>query len=99
MKKILITGGDGRFANELKKFRTVFKMIFLSKELNISSSKSIKKNLEKFKPDYVFHLAGLSRPMKLHKIDICKSIELNIIGTCNIVKECSKKYKTNLFFF
>ena len=46
MKKILITGGDGRFANELKKFRTVFKMIFLSKrELNISSSKSIKKNL------------------------------------------------------
>ena len=60
MKKILITGGDGRFANELKKFSTVFKMIFLSKrELNISSSKSIKKNLEKFKPDYVFHLAGL----------------------------------------
>ena len=47
MKKILITGGDGRFANELKKFRTVFKMIFLSKrELNISSSKSIKKILK-----------------------------------------------------
>ncbi len=99
MKKILITGGDGRFANELKKFRTVFKMIFLNKrELNISSSKSIKKNLEKFKPDYVFHLAGLSRPMKLHKIDICKSIELNIIGTCNIVKECSKKNIKLIYF-
>ena len=36
------------------------------------------------------HLAGLSRPMKIHEINISKSIDLNIIGTCNLVKEASK---------
>ena len=36
------------------------------------------------------HLAGLSRPMKIHENDIVKSIDLNIIGTANITKACSK---------
>ena len=35
-------------------------------------------------------MAGLSRPMKQHEEKIYKSIELNIIGTANIVKICSK---------
>ena len=46
---------------------------------------------EKDKPDYLIHLAGLSRPMKVHETDINKSIDLNIIGTSNIVKACSEK--------
>ncbi len=32
MKKILVTGGDGRFASELKKFKNKFKIIFLNKK-------------------------------------------------------------------
>ena len=32
----------------------------------------------------------MSRPMKIHEKDIIKSINLNIVGTCNIVKEASK---------
>ena len=36
MKKILVTGGYGRFANELKKSKTNIKFIYLNKkELNI----------------------------------------------------------------
>ena len=35
-------------------------------------------------------MAGLSRPMKQHEEKIYKSIELNIIGTANIVKVCSR---------
>ena len=90
MVKILVTGSDGRFGKVLKK--TNFKnIIFRNKrELNILSTKSISKNLKKYKPKYLLHLAGLSRPMSIHDKDINKSIDLNIIGTSNIVKEASK---------
>ena len=92
MKKILITGGDGRFASELRKVKTKFKLIFCGKkELDICSQNSINKNFSKYKPNYVLHLAGLSRPMKIHEKNILKSINLNIIGTGNIVNECFKK--------
>ncbi len=92
MKKILVTGGDGRFASELKKTKTKFKLAFCGKkELNIFSLKSIRESFSKHKPNYVLHLAGLSRPMKIHEKDIVKSINLNIIGTGNIVNECFKK--------
>ena len=89
MIKILVTGGDGRFANILKNFKTIYKFIFRSKkQLNILNEKSIKSNLKIFKPQFILHLAGLSRPMKIHDNDIIKSINLNIIGTSNIVKAC-----------
>ena len=91
MKNILITGGDSRFASELKKAKSKFKLIFCGKKkLDILSSKSIRKNFLKYKPDYILHLAGLSRPMKIHEKNIIKSVSLNIIGTANIVKECFK---------
>ena len=92
LKKILVTGGEGRFAKELKKTKNNYKFIFRNKkQLNILSIKSIKNNLEKFKPNILLHLAGLSRPMVIHEKMINKSIDLNIIGTANLVKICSKK--------
>ena len=92
MKKILITGGDGRFASELKKANSKFKLIFCGKKkLDILSPKSIRKSFLKYKPNYILHLAGLSRPMKIHEKNIDRSINLNIIGTANIVNECFKK--------
>ena len=42
------------------------------------------------KPNYLIHLAGLSRPMKIHEQDIIQSIDKNIIGTANITKVCSE---------
>ena len=92
MGKILVTGADSRFGKILKKTETKHNLIFRNKkQLNILSESSIQKNLKKFKPLYILHLAGLSRPMKLHDTNIYKSIDLNIIGTCNLVKEASKK--------
>ena len=44
------------------------------------------------------HCAGLSRPMNIHEKDIIKSIDLNIIGTANVVKMC-KKFKIKLIYF
>ena len=99
LQKIIVTGGDGRFAKELKKLKTKYKLIFRNREqLNILSLKSIKNNLKQFKPKYVFHLAGLSRPMSMHEKNISKSIDLNIIGTCNVVKICSE-LKIKLIYF
>ena len=90
MHKILVTGSDGRFGKIIKKFKDRRFIFRNKKELNILSDKSIKNNIKKFKPKTILHLAGLSRPMKIHDQDIIKSINLNIVGTCNIVKEASK---------
>ena len=99
MKKILVTGGNSRFAAALKEINNKYLFNFRSKkQLNILSIKSIEQNVKKFKPKIILHLASLSRPMKIHEKDINKSIDLNIIGTSNIVKICNK-YKIKLIFF
>lgn len=98
-QKILVTGGNGRFAKELKNVKSIHKFIFRDKkQLNILSFKSIESNIKKFKPSIILHLAGLSRPMSIHDTNICKSIDLNIIGTSNLVKSCFKN-KIKIIFF
>ena len=99
MSKILVSGGNGRFAGELKKIKSSHKFIFRNKkQLNILSIKSIENNFKKFKPNIVLHLAGLSRPMSIHDKMLNKSIDLNIIGTANLVKICNL-YKKKIIFF
>ena len=99
MKKIVVTGGTGRFGSVLRSFNTKYKILFpAKKELNILNLESIRLCLKKDKPDYLIHLAGLSRPMKVHETDINKSIDLNIIGTSNIVKACSEKNIKLIYF-
>jgi dTDP-4-dehydrorhamnose reductase len=98
-KKIIVTGGNGRFAEELKKINCRYNFIFRDKkQLNILSISSIKKNLKIYKPDSVIHLAALSRPMSIHNTKINKSIDLNIIGTANLVKSCSEENIKMIFF-
>ena len=99
MKKILVTGGNSRFAKILRDTNSKYQFIFTNKtQLNISNLNSIKKSLKKNKPHAVLHLAGLSRPMIDHENNISKSINLNIIGTCNLVNECEKR-KIKLIYF
>jgi len=99
IKKILVTGGDGRFAKVLKEKNKILDLKFLSKkELDILNLDSIEKCFIKFKPKIIFHCAGLSRPMKIHNENIAKSIDLNIIGTANIVKVCKRKNIKLIYF-
>jgi|TARA_B110000211_G_C14034837_1_gene533976 dTDP-4-dehydrorhamnose reductase len=91
--RIVFTGGSGRFGKVFKnkEKKTKFKFYFPEKsELDILNIKSIKKYLKNKKPKYLMHLAGLSRPMKIHAKDIIQSIDKNIIGTANITKVCSE---------
>ena len=99
LKKIVITGGDGRFAQILKRDNKKLNILYPNKkELNILDVDSIKRYLKKNKPQYLIHAAALSRPMNIHDKQISKSIDLNIIGTANIVKICSD-FKIKLIYF
>lgn len=89
-KKIVVTGGSGRFGSYLKNIKTKHQILFPSKKIfNILNFKNLKSFLKKNKPDIIIHLAGLSRPMSDHETNIKKSIDLNIVGTANITKVCS----------
>ena len=97
MNKLVVTGGSGRFGKILKNMGYKYK--FPNKtELNILSRKSIEKYLKRTKPKAVLHLAGLSRPLSIHEKNISKSIELNIIGTSNVVMAC-KKLNIKMIYF
>jgi dTDP-4-dehydrorhamnose reductase len=97
--KIVVTGGSGRFGSILQKKYKSNKLLYPSKkQLNILSTESVEKYLKKTNPKILIHLAGLSRPMKIHDNNISKSIDLNIIGTANIVKVCSK-LRIKLIYF
>tara|TARA_B100000963_G_scaffold57017_1_gene45066 strand:- start:2112 stop:2822 length:711 start_codon:yes stop_codon:yes gene_type:complete len=99
MKKIIFTGGTGRFAKIFRNIKHNYKIKYPSKkELNIESLNSVTKYLSKNKPDYLIHCAGLSRPMEIHEKKISKSISINIIGTSNIVRACSKKNIKLIYF-
>ena len=99
MKKIVFTGGSGRFAKVFKKLKHRYKIEYPSKkQLNIENFDSVLKYLNKKSPDYLIHCAGLSRPMKIHEKNVSKSILINIIGTSNIVRACAKK-KIKVIYF
>ena len=99
MANIAVTGKNSRFAKTLKKYFHGKNIFYTKKsELNILKEKSINNFLKKKKIKILVHLAGLSRPMKIHEKNIYKSINLNIIGTSNIVK-CCQKYNVKLIYF
>ena len=65
---------------------------------DILNIKSIEKYIRKTKPRILIHAAGLSRPMNIHENNISESIDANIIGSCNLVKICSK-YNIKIIYF
>ena len=90
-KIIVVTGGNGRFAQTFKNIKSRYKFIFPSKKkLDITNNLKMMNYLKKIKPYAVLHLAGLSRPMNIHNSNISKSINLNIVGTANVVTACEK---------
>ena len=96
--KTVVTGGNGRFGKELRKNSNQNYLFPSKKKLNILNLTSIENYLKKHKPKYLIHLAGFSRPMIEHEYNISKSIQLNIIGTSNIVMAC-KKFNIKLIYF
>ena len=69
MKKILFTGGSGRFAKVFKKFHHNKFIIDYptKKKFNIEKLENVINYLRKSKPKYLIHCAALSRPMNIHE--------------------------------
>lgn len=99
LKKIVVSGGNGRFATVLKKAISTNNYYFPNKsQMNILNYRSLERYLKLKKANYFIHVAALSRPMSIHDKKISKSIDINIVGTCNVVKVC-EKLKIKLIYF
>lgn len=99
MKKIVFTGGNGRFGSILSNAKSEFRLFFPSrKQLDITNLNKIRSYLKKKKPDYLIHMAALSRPMKLHEKNVDLAVKTNIIGTSNIVIACYEKNIKLIYF-
>ena len=97
--KVVVSGGNGRFATVLKNIIGSKNYFFPNKsQMNILKLGSLEKYLKLKKPKYFIHAAALSRPMSIHDKKISTSIDINIIGTCNVVKVC-EKLKIKLIYF
>lgn len=92
MKKLLVSGGDGYFAKSLVEHNMKHEIYAAPKtELDVTNSASIGSVLDKFSPDIFIHSGAFTRPMVRHEMSPNKSIEINIIGTSNVVVECMKR--------
>jgi len=100
MKKIIFTGGNGKFGKVFKRFYSNKRNIFYpsSEVFDVTSLKNMEKFIKRIRPKIIIHAAAISKPMELHEKNIIKSINTNIIGTSNVVNLC-KKYKIKLIYF
>ena len=99
MKKIIFTGGSGKFGRVFKKLNSKKNIYYPSSNIfDVTNLKKMERVIKKIKPKFIIHAAAVSRPMDLHEKDIQKSISTNIIGTSNIVNLC-QKYRIKLIYF
>ena len=93
-RRLLISGGEGRFASEIINSNTEYDIYAPSKsEMDISDIHSIRRAIYKFNPDIFLHPAALTRPMLRHVENPELSIRLNIIGTSNVCLACIERHK------
>ena len=103
MKKILITGGAGRFAQHIKSLCESdenYKLLLPTKQdMDFRDLENCKRYFEEHKNDfdYVIHSGGLSSPMVRHKKYPTDSIQKNIIGTANVAVICEKYNKKMIY--
>ncbi len=98
MRRIILSGGEGELAKKIFFFNKKYKIYALNKKtLDITNYKNVIKVIKKFKPNYFIHTAALSSPMTQHEKDPIESINVNIIGTSNVVKACYLS-KTKLIY-
>ena len=76
----------------------IFDLIIVDRMMPTGDGINLIKVIKKYKPKTVLHLAGLSRPIEMHEKNINKSINLNIIGTANLVAACSER-KIKIIYF
>ena len=84
--RIVFTGGGGLLASEFRKIRPDIDYPS-SKEFNITDFEQMRNYVEADGCDLIVHAAAFISPPLIEK-DPLKAIEVNIIGTSNVVKLC-----------
>jgi len=88
--RVLVTGGNGLLATELKKLNdqnVAFKFV-PKNDLDITDNIALQSHIKLNIPDIVLHTAALTAPMKQHTISPEISIQTNIIATANLALTC-----------
>jgi len=88
--KILITGGSGLLGKNLATELTnrghdIYAPT--SNEVNVKDKAAVKSHIGHFNPQIIVHCAAIAKFADAEKKPI-DTIETNIVGTCNIAKEC-----------
>jgi dTDP-4-dehydrorhamnose reductase len=84
--KIIFTGGSGLLGSEFKKIRPDIEYP-TSKEFDVTKFQQMKDYIGNREYDLIIHAAAFTSPPLVDK-DPSKALDVNIIGTANIVKLC-----------
>ena len=84
--RIIFTGGKGLLGSEFRKIRPDIDYPS-SKEFNVTNLEQMRKYVEADGCDLIVHAGAFISPPLIEK-DPLKAIEVNIIGTSNVVKLC-----------
>lgn len=89
--KILITGGSGLLGSYLTKLLHQQHQVFSfnSDQLDIRNLSDVNHYISTIKPDVVIHCAAIAKFVEAEKRPL-DTININIIGTCNIVQVCTQ---------
>lgn len=87
--KILFTGGSGLLGGEIKKLMPNIKYP-TSSEFEVTNYNQMNEYLKNIEIKLIIHAAAFTSPPRI-KEDPIKAIDVNIIGTSNVVKLCAKK--------
>jgi dTDP-4-dehydrorhamnose reductase len=88
--KILITGGDGQLAYDLKRAATrehILYSAFSRNELNIPDYRASKVAIEKFQPDFVINTAAYTQVDRA-EADVDNALAVNFHGAKNLALIC-----------
>lgn len=95
MNKQAFTGGSGLLGRELQKLFPDA-LFPTHKELDIADKKSISSYFEQNEFDSMIHLAAFTSPPRIEK-DPLQALEVNIMGTANIVEACALHTKKIIY--
>jgi dTDP-4-dehydrorhamnose reductase len=96
---IFLTGGSGTLGAELIKQSHKFDINFIapsSKDCDITDEQSVHEKLRSFKGGTVVHAAALTDVKGIQEAPL-QAIEVNVLGTINIIKSCQKLDKKLVF--
>ena len=84
--RIIFTGGSGLLGSEFKKIRPEIDYPS-SKQFNVTDYCQMKQYVQSNGCDVIIHAAAFTSPPTVEKSPL-QALEVNIVGTCNIVKLC-----------